>query len=400
VTEAKLRGPILGFGCFLLLCGIFYAGLKPFHATINEVSWLADYNGIRFGEHGTILSPGEFPPSSHGIERSVELWLQPALAEDSSTILGFYRPGAARRWSLHQSESDMEVRIESSSAWRHSKISRTNISGAFRNKRRAFWAVTSGSSGTKVYRNGGIAGESPQVRPSSEEFSGRLVVANSPIYDDYWQGVLGGLAIYDSSLTGAQIARHYQTWTQGRPVITAEDACIALYLLDERGGTIAHNQVPGGVVGGVAGGAGGVAGGVAGGTDLLIPKEYMVLNKTVLDPVWVAFDWSVGYWTDALINIAGFIPLGCLGCAFLTARGVGWPMLTTSALGFAISLVIELTQSHLPTRDSSMSDLINNTAGSIIGALLYRGAIARAIDWSIAWMIRAKAGLPGGARRT
>ncbi len=138
VTDARLRGRILGFGCFLLLCGIFYAGLKPFHASVNEVDWLPDSSGVQFGEHGTMLSAGEFPASSAGTGRSVELWIQPTFADDTSTILGFYDPGSARRWSLRQSEGDLDVRIDSSSAWRTAKTDRMHINNAFGDKRRAF----------------------------------------------------------------------------------------------------------------------------------------------------------------------------------------------------------------------------------------------------------------------
>lgn len=37
-------------------------------------------------------------------------------------------------------------------------------------------------------------------------------------------------------------------------------------------------------------------------------------------------------------------------------------------LGVALSLAVELTQAWLPTRDSSMADLIANTAGAGMGA--------------------------------
>ena len=56
------------------------------------------------------------------------------------------------------------------------------------------------------------------------------------------------------------------------------------------------------------------------------------------------------------------------------------PALRASAVGAAVSVFIELTQTFLPTRDSSMSDLINNILGSVLGAAAYREAAARAVD--------------------
>jgi VanZ family protein len=37
-------------------------------------------------------------------------------------------------------------------------------------------------------------------------------------------------------------------------------------------------------------------------------------------------------------------------------------------MGLALSLAAELIQAWLPTRDSSMADLIANTAGALMGA--------------------------------
>jgi VanZ family protein len=45
--------------------------------------------------------------------------------------------------------------------------------------------------------------------------------------------------------------------------------------------------------------------------------------------------------------------------------------------GAGISLLIELLQVYLPTRDSSLTDLGNNTLGTYIGAWLCRRVICR-----------------------
>jgi hypothetical protein len=312
--------------------------------------------------YGTIVSEGSVPPPGlGGTERSIEIWAQPALVEDSSTLLGFYSPASPRRLSLSQSLSDLEVRIQSSSAWQNTKTDHMYIGDAFRDRKSTFWTVTFSDSGTAVYRDGAHVGSS-RLRPSRGEFSGRLVLANAPIFDDSWSGVLRGLAIYDTALAPARIVRHYESWTKGKaPVLVSDDFCIALYLFNEHTGSVVHNKL-----------------GL--GNDLYIPQKFVVLRQTVLDPVWRAFNWSRGFWQDAWINVGGFIPFGCFFCAYFSARGLRSPALAASLVGAAVSLLIELTQASLPTRDSSMSDLINNILGSVLGAAAYRGAAARFLD--------------------
>ena len=152
-----VRGNMKGM---LSVCVVLYAGLHPFHIPANQVNWVADADAVRFGEYGTILSSGSFPPPGFGgAERSIEIWVQPGKVKDSNTLLAFYSPASPRQLSLLQSVSDLEIRIQSSVAWRSVKTERTYIDDAFRDGKSAFWTVTSGRSGTTVYRDGELVGD-------------------------------------------------------------------------------------------------------------------------------------------------------------------------------------------------------------------------------------------------
>lgn len=68
---------------------------------------------------------------------------------------------------------------------------------------------------------------------------------------------------------------------------------------------------------------------------------------------------------DVLLNLALFVPLGFT----LRRQGFAWPL--TLAIGFLVSAAVEALQATVVTgRDPSLSDLVTNTAGTLLGALL------------------------------
>ncbi|MBA4323032.1 MAG: hypothetical protein C0408_09475, partial [Odoribacter sp.] len=77
---------------------------------------------------------------------------------------------------------------------------------------------------------------------------------------------------------------------------------------------------------------------------------------------------------DVIINLFGFIPFGFFFAAFLMKFTEGRRLpayLITSLLGIAVSLLIEFSQSYLPTRDSSLVDVAMNSAGTMLGVVFF-----------------------------
>ena len=78
---------------------------------------------------------------------------------------------------------------------------------------------------------------------------------------------------------------------------------------------------------------------------------------------------------DLSTNIFGFVPFGFVFVAYLTwNRNVRHATIVTILCGAAISLTIEILQEYIPGRDSGLLDVLTNTSGTFLGALLFEWA--------------------------
>ncbi len=235
------------------------------------------------------------------------------------------------------------------------------ILDAFHPGRPSFITITANPPGAAIYLDGVLAERSLRFGLSSRDFTGRLVIANSPVAGDSWSGELRGLAIFDRELTAAEVLENYTSWTRnGRPEISGNASPVALYLFDERAGRVIHNRT-------------------GSAPDLTIPDHYLILRQPFLEVPWKEFNPTWSYVEDLLVNIGGFVPFGFVFCAYFSfVRHRKHTLSLTIFLGFAVSLTIEVLQSYIPTRSSGMTDLITNTAGTAIGAMILRWKITQA----------------------
>ncbi|TFW31143.1 VanZ family protein [Massilia horti] len=79
------------------------------------------------------------------------------------------------------------------------------------------------------------------------------------------------------------------------------------------------------------------------------------------------------YWTgfDAAVNVVGYIPFGVLLVLSMYPKVRGaWAVLAAALAGILVSGTMETVQSFLPSRIPSNLDLLTNSAGCLIGAVL------------------------------
>jgi hypothetical protein len=341
--------------CPLVLCGMLVAGLWPFHAPRNEVSWLSGRNGLLLGKHGTIVSASPFEARASRGDNSgtLEMWLEPARVDSGGMILVFYWPASrVVPFAMRQYRSGLVLERESQGHF--AKKTETYVGGVFKNLKPVFVTITSGEADAATYVDGTLVKNFPNFAFSRGDLTGQVIIGNAPSTAYTWSGEFKGLAVYDRELTAGEVSQHYANWTENRQADLAKgDDVVALYLFNEGSGSVVHSQV-------------------ASATDLLIPKRFYVFHKEFVKPFWKEFHPGWSYWKDVGINVAGFIPLGFFFCAYFSlVRRIERPALLTIAVGFLVSVTIEVLQAFLPTRDSGTTDLITNTFGTVLGVILY-----------------------------
>jgi hypothetical protein len=342
--------------CLLVVIGLLGAGLWPFNPhPRNEVSWAPDGQGLRFGDYGTILGSGMVtrPISSDG-SCTVEIWLTPGLTDDSNVILAFSIRDNALQFRIGQEGSALYVARE---VLRNGSVVESpyiHIDRVFQQGEAVLVTLTAGARGTEVYLNGSLARTRHDFSLSAGDLTGNIVVANSPVGNNSWSGLLRGIALYGSELSAKEVLEHYRDWSTGDGDILMNLGSDTLYLFREGAGKVVHNLGPSKL------------------TDLYIPDHYLILYPYFLYPFWKKFHLSLSSVQDISNNVVAFVPLGFLLNALLFRRQSRRRSFWTSVLlGALLSLTIEVLQYFLPMRDSDTMDLLLNTLGTAVGAWLY-----------------------------
>lgn len=93
------------------------------------------------------------------------------------------------------------------------------------------------------------------------------------------------------------------------------------------------------------------------------------------------------------LNVLLYIPVGLFGfLAFSDRYRSGVAILIASLIGFGASTVVELAQQYDQLRSSSVLDVLSNSAGSFLGAVLGWFVLHRKLaSWAEQWILRADA---------
>jgi hypothetical protein len=388
---------LLGIVCVLVVAGVLISTLWPFNPLArNDVAWLEGANGLRFGNHGVVESRGLLSRNGDGNRSgcSLELLLRPAEVARSGTIVSFYDGVQGGQLKVRQwtdgllvahvgryaslvpvtspqagARDQVSVRVQKRDA-RPGNRSKFDVDHAFHRGRLLLLTVTSGGNGSTVYVDGRRAQVFPHFSITTSDIAGQLVMGTSAMEYEPWSGEIHGLAVYAKELTPEEVAGHFATWNSGNHEAPDLEAAVARYSFTEGGGREVRNDV-------------------RAGADLAIPERFRIPHKPILKSPFAEFEANWLYAEDILMNIGGFVPVGFFLCAYAGLgrshiRAVVWATLA----GGLLSLSIELLQALIPRRASGVTDILTNTLGAALGAMLARprvvGVFLRTVERAFA----------------
>ncbi len=325
---------------FILMAGMLFACWWPFHAPRNSISWGSDDRGAVFEDSAVLIGTQPLSIGSKDTSTTIEMWLRPEGERDDDsdkgTIVSFYSEDDSREFRIDQYETGIALRWgDGGEFYAPAEMSRDALTSI---------TITSDAAGVKVYANGRLARSNSDLHITSATLNGNLVFGTSAGSDNIWLGELRGFTIYDRVLS------HPTIWTEDTQ--PDPDGLQVFYRFDKpTRGTIPNL--------GPAGGG------------LQIPEKFTVPEKNVLAPL------TFEHPDDFSLNIVGFVPFGFFLCGFLETRHARYPILKVAILSTMFSLTIELVQVTLPTRDSSLTDVLTNFLGGTIGAWLWRWVVSK-----------------------
>jgi hypothetical protein len=382
----------------LLLCGylllICVVGWWPFtFRQINNAALTPD-DGLRFGRPGTAYTP--LPPGK--LRDLTDFTIVLRLATDSSGLSSFEKIFS---YALSQTEANFILGQWKDGLGMHVWAAETHQEihfgayGVLSRDARIDCIISYNGSTLHLYENGTVrqTRDVGALRFKAWEDPYPLVLGTDAHGNSQWRGTLYEIAIYDRALAPGEVSG-------GRAPEEAEAAA------DPGAGDGARNKMETDGAQPAAGHRNSAAAGVArplihyvfapentyatefrGGkalavrdlgtgaaADLVVPDYFMPYQRAYLG--WQK-DWmqNTSNWLDVAVNIIGFLPLGVLLMHLLTNRGM--PAMAALCIavsaGFIVSFGVEYLQAFLPSRDSSLRDLIANGAGTLIGSIGYWG---------------------------
>jgi hypothetical protein len=352
----------------VMVLGILFAGLYPFnYSPSNQVTRLDDKDGILFYGSGEAVSIEDtiWPHAGYsGQPITMELHLRPLRAyhEGVPHILSLCDRAGREVFYLGQWKNYMVMRLLGDKRFL-TRIDREAGTPDFpESGQPVFLSFVFHEDRVELYADAKMAGvyvNFDLIGAIDRRPVRSIVFGNSSVGEHPWQGEIFRFSVFDGALDPSAILDRYRRSAEGENNIPMGE--VIHYRFDSPQSKTVPNS--------------------AGQKwDLLIPETLTPLRREFLSLPKVDNFRKRWFYTDALLNLAGFVPLG-LALAMLVSGSQSPRRMRTITLpvtaGFFLSLFIEVSQGFMVTRSSSLTDLFLNTVGTLAGALAFL-ALSRA----------------------
>ncbi len=348
------------FGLLVLL--MCYAAFYPFRfSPTNQVGWLQSEPGIQFTKRSIGYSEGSFSWETEELVRSIsiEFWIEPENEPYNHLghILQFYDGQATSPLVIAQWKSGLVLRSRLEEPNSGKRFWEMGVRESLTAGQRHFISVTSSpEEGTTIYVDGAPQNRLWNRTIISEKipFEGQLVLGCASGGAGPFYGQLYGVGVYARALSEEEVAEHWNIVQESgwRP-LTGTANLKALYPMDEGGGNSVADLTPSS-------------------NSIALPESFSPLRRGLLDLPNAQDRTSAWFFNDFIRNLAGFLPFGLL-LTLLARKERQFParslIVLVTLAGFGLSMAIELIQVALPARHSSLTDVVFNAAGAMLGVL-------------------------------
>jgi len=361
--QANKRLKLLAVLSLIILLVILVFGLrgKGFHFA-NDATWLKDESGVRFGNFSiayALLDQQPIKSKLSGIEAfSIEVALKSGEGNkpDGFKLILTLQDGDDRRQLMVGQYRSYLVVMNGDDYENKRKIRRIAANIFPPTSGRLFLTITSGADGTKLYVDGKLfKARSDLILKVPHESRLRMTLGNSVYGSSPWKGEVYALAFYGDQLAAEAVKKRYTVWSNTRNFpFPNEGKPLLFFPFDEKTGSVAIDHL-------------------SGTEKVNLPPTFPILEKQFLSVPGRNFKANSNFWMDFILNLLGFIPLGAvLWALFHEAGGLirKQAVFFSSGLSFLISLGIETAQVWMPSRSSQMTDLVLNTLGALLGAVI------------------------------
>ena len=351
---------LINLGIFLLI--IFFGIQFKSFSLDNNVSRIEGKNGIRFGHYGIAYTDTAFPRMINSTEPSglsFELAVRSSNSRDDrfKILLSIHAGKDSEQLLIGQWRSSLVV-MNGDDYNGSKRIPKIGVSNALPPEICSFIHITSDQKGTHIYVNGRLRASNERLilNLPDEKDKAVLVLGNSPYGRHSWTGDIYGLAIYENILNPQDTAYHFDQWSQRHIFLFPRNMDPKFFFsFDNTKGLGASDQG-------------------TKGHDLIIPSRFKILKKEILVAPWNESPLNYSLVQDMIMNLLGFIPFGFFFFPLMISFGGFFEkhgFLLTVFTCFFISFAIELFQAWIPSRSSQSLDLILNTLGGHLGAMLF-----------------------------